>query len=501
MKEHALVTTVSRAARLALVLALVAAAVPPGAASARATNWVVEENQRPGTRSWRIAPGTPRDVEGFANRVSVPIGARFRLFVNTEAPTFKVVAYRLGYYQGLGGRRVWASGQVLGTSQPQPTLDPRTNMVEAPWQPSLVVRTLGWPEGSYLLKLISSTGGASYVPFVVRNDRSTADLVFQHQVNTWQAYNDWGGYNLYEGPQGFDSRSRIVSFDRPYAGSGAAGMLRAMPLIALAERRGLDVTYVTDVDVHRRPDTLLAHRSLVLLNHSEYWSSHMRDAVLAARSSGVNLASFGANGLYRHVRYKKSPLGAARRVVCYKIGEEDPLWGIDPAAVTVDWRDDPVPRPESAIMGAMYVCNGVLADLVVSDPSAWVFAGTGLTKGDRIALAVSGEVDRVFEGAPTPANLQILAHSPVGCDDSNPVADMTYYTASSGAGVFDAASTDWYRTLRCGIPRQDPRCDVHAKMITGTILEAFGGRPAGLSHPAESNLDAFGYQLTDPISP
>jgi hypothetical protein len=373
-------------------------------------------------------------------------------------------------------------------------------MVEAPWAPTMTVATVGWPQGSYLIKLRSSTGGASYVPIVVRNDASAARLLLVQQVNTWEAYNAWGGYSLYHGPAGFDDRSRIVSFDRPYDANGAGGMIRSMPFISIAERSGMDVTYTTDVDIHLDQSSLLQHRAVILLNHSEYWSGEMRHAVLAARGAGVNLADFGANAMYRHIRYESSPLGEARRVVCYKVAREDPLWGVDPSKVTSNWRVGPVPRPESAITGAMYRCHGVRANMV-ADPNAWVFANTGLAKGGTIRLGVSGEVDTVFTDAPTPANLQILAHSPVDCAGAHVFAAATYYTTTSGAGVVDVGSTDWYRTIRCGIPFDDARCNAHAVQITRTVLRVFSNGPAGIRHPAQGNLKAFDYVLTDPISP
>ena len=485
----------------AITLCLVASWFSPFVAQAGQATWLVDENALQGTSAWRIAEGTPHDIEGFANRTSVDKGGSFRLYVSSSAPSDVVRAYRLGYYQGLGGRRVWRSPRADRVDQPAATVDPTTNMVEARWKPTMLVSTQGWPQGSYLLKLMSSDGGASYVPMVVRNDRSTAALVFVQQVNTWQAYNLWGGYSLYDGPDGFDDRSRVVSFDRPYDASGAGGMLRALPFIGLAEERGMDVTYVTDVDLQLRPWLLQAHRAVVLFNHSEYWSSTMRDALLAARGVGVNIADFGANAIYRHVRYEDSPTGPARRVVCYKVGSEDPLWGIDPAEVTVNWRSSPVPRPESAITGAMYRCHGVTAHMVIADPTAWVFAHTGLVAGARIRLAVSGEVDEVFADAPTPANLQILAHSPVTCDGGSSYAAATYYTALSGAGVFDIGATDWYRTLRCGLPLLDGRCSPRAEQITRNVLRVFSKGPAGTKYPAQGNTADLGYVLTDPISP
>jgi hypothetical protein len=488
---------------LAVVLALVAvvAATPPPARAMQA-QWVIDENARPGTATWRIPPGSPHDIQGYADEVSAAVGERVGLYVDTSAPRFRVRAFRLGYYQGLGGRLIWTSRRHDGVRQPPSTVDLDTLMVSTTWTRSLRFRvTDAWVQGSYLLKLVSSTGGQSYIPFVVRDDMSTAPLVIQQQVFTWQAYNDWGGRSLYHGPGGFDDRSRVVSFDRPYTGDGSAGMLRSLPLIALVEQAGMDITYRTDRDLHVRPTELQQHQTLVTLNHDEYWSTAMRDAVESARAVGVNLVSLGANGIYRHVRVQASPLGPAREIVCYKIRDEDPLNGVNNAEVTVNWRSPPVNDPESAVLGAMYDCFGVdHADMVVGDAGAWVFAGTGLHDGDHIAGAVDGEVDRVFPGEPTPASIQVLAHSPATCDDKRSVSDMTYYTASSGAGVVDVGSLGWYKALRCAPPVATPSCSPAATRITRNVLSA-GWAPFGDAHPSVPNAAAFGYTLTDPTYP
>ena len=101
----------------------------------------------------------------------------------------------------------------------------------------------------------------------------------------------------------FADRSRVVSFDRPYDfgfGGGAADLIgNELPLVSLAERLGLDVTYSTDVDLHAAPERLLQHRALISLGHDEYWSSAMRQGVETARDHGVNLLFLGANAIYR----------------------------------------------------------------------------------------------------------------------------------------------------------------------------------------------------------
>jgi hypothetical protein len=191
----------------------------------RGAEWIREENAKPGTGDW-VVPDDPKmweKVRGFADTTSVDHGDPFRLFVSTAAPTWTVDAYRVGFYGGSGARLIWSSGPQTGVRQPAAVVDAETNMAEAPWAPSLEVPTgPEWPPGMYLLKLTSSDGGASFVPMVVRDDGSEAGLLVQSSVTTWQAYNGWGGANLYTGRGGAsETRARVVSFDRPYGGNGS----------------------------------------------------------------------------------------------------------------------------------------------------------------------------------------------------------------------------------------------------------------------------------------
>jgi hypothetical protein len=487
-------------ASLAVIVPASPAAAPPSYPYAQ---WVLDENAKPGTRAWRIKSSAPRDIEGFADRVSAKVGDRVRLYVETSAASYRVTAFRLGWYGGDGARRVWRSDVLPGLNQPAPILEPETNTIVAPWSATVAFDvTSRFVEGSYLLKLTSSTGGASYVPLIVRNDASTADLVVQHQTTTWQAYNRWGGYSLYLGPDGtFQTRSRVVSFDRPYDARGAGGMLRALPFIALLEGDGMDVTYWTDNDLHARPWLLRNHRSLVSLNHDEYWSTRMRDGLEAALAAGVNYANLGANAIYRKIRFEPSALGADRRVVGYKVRHEDPLNGVDNDQVTVNWRNPPSDDPESAVLGPMYQCYGVHDDLVVGAAGSWVFAGTGLANGDVIPGAIAGEYDRIWPDEPTPRTVQILAHSPLWCRGRTRYADTTYYTARSGAGVFNVSSTDWVDVIECAPPVDAKSCSPAAVTITRNVLRHFAFGPAGATRPSFSNVGAFGYTLTQPLDP
>jgi len=447
--------------------------------------WVVAENARPGDSGWRLArPSRRGAIEGYAGAVSATRGQTVSFYVSTTASTFQVFGYRMGYYGGAGGRLVWNSPRVAGTVQPPPTRDPATNMIETAWSASLSVRVdPSWPPGDYLFKLVADTAWDSYIPLTVRDDASRAAIVAQNSVNTWQAYNLWGGYDLYEGPSGAGGRSKVVSFDRPYRiGDGAGDFLgNEFPFVSLVEGLGLDVTYWTDVDLHEHPELLLHHRALISLGHDEYWSRSMRAGVEAARDQGVNLAFLGANAIFRHIRLEPSPLGADRHEVNYRIARNDPLYGRDNGDVTVSWRDAPTRRPENNVLGELYDCNPVKADLVVTDAGAWVFAGTGLRAGDRIGGIVGSEYDHFDPRLPGPANVEILAHSPVTCRNRPSYSDLTYYSAPSGAGVIDTGTGLWVPFL------SDPNGQPALIRITDNILVAFAAGPAGRQHPSVRN--------------
>ena len=184
----------------------------------------------------------------------------------------------------------------------------------------LEVPTDDWPPGAYLLKLIASSGGQRYVPVTVRSPSCAGKIVLKACVQTWQAYNMWGGFDLYKDADGsYDNRSLVVSLDRPYDLNGADMFLTyERNAIKLAEHLGLDLAYVTSMDIAADPHLLDGASALVSMGHDEYWTPAERANVTAARDRGVNLAFLGANAMFRRTRLQSSALGDARQVVCYK---------------------------------------------------------------------------------------------------------------------------------------------------------------------------------------
>lgn len=432
--------------------------------AAHAPNPIVAENSCAGTISWQrdLPIGNQHDIEAFTAPVSVNAGESVKLYVSTAAPLYQFRVYRMGWYQGLGGRLMYSSSRIPGIQQPAAITDPSTRMISARnWHdPVTVPVPTNWVSGVYLVKLESSAGYMRYTFFVVRNDASHAQILFQSSVLTDQAYNLWGGRSLYQDASGSPAqRSYAVSFDRPYtsdAGLSNFGMYE-YDLLRWLEKQGYDVTYSTDVDTDSRPSLLLNHRLFLAAGHDEYWSTAMRKNVTRARDAGVSLAFFGANDIYWHVRLQSSSLGADRVVVCYKDATLDPMAEQDPTEVTVRWRDPPLNQPEDAVLGAMY--SGLTtqaAALVIADGATSFLNGTALHVGSTLPGLVAqdqhtSEVDSVTGDGDTPSTLKILASSPALVSPveagSNALATVraasTLYTARSGARVFDAGTYWW----------------------------------------------------------
>jgi hypothetical protein len=465
--------------------------------------WVIAENARPGTTSWQITPGSGT-IAGFADQVAATAGQAVTLYVSTDAPTFHVEAYRMGYYGGMGAREVWASGAVTGQSQPTCPVAYRTNMVSCDnWSPSLrMTVTAAFVQGDYLLKLVGSTGQQSYIPLTVWDPASHATYLVENDVYTWQAWNPYGGYDFYTGlgscPQGIYppcNRARVVSFDRPYGYAQGAGDFigNEYPFVSFAEERGLDVTYAPSTEIDLHPGLLLQHRALLSLGHDECWSLGERLAAQAAQEHGVNFVFFGASPILRHVRLEPSVLGAAREEAGYRDSAEDPLDGSStPLQVTGNtWADPPASWSEVPFVGEAYSGYVEPGDpavpMAVADTSLWLFRGTGLQDGSTLPGVLFSDFDQFDRGA-HPQNLQILAHSPMPAAEiqtSMPPAysDVSYYTDPvSGSGVFDSGTCAW-------IP--DLSTQPAFRQMTANLLALFGTGPAGRVQPSVANWQQY----------
>ncbi|MBD2772979.1 DUF4082 domain-containing protein [Iningainema tapete] len=479
-------------------IVFVASSTPP-----QSSNAISIENQKPGTTNWRITNQAYDEIAGYAGATSVNKGGSLAIKVSLAQPgQFTIDVYRLGYYGGSGGRLVLSSGALNGITQRACRVTNRTTrLVECNWSTSYTLAVgSDWTSGLYIAKLTDSrTGKQSQVWFVVRDDSSTSDILFQSSFNTFLAYSNFGPvgsrYSLYPFNSTNQQRAVKVSYDRPFSETTTeTGEFNTLlrweyNMMRWLESQGYNVSYVTNVDVHSNSQLLLKHKVFLSVGHDEYWSKEQRDYVEQARDAGVNLAFFSANTAYWRVRFENSTInGQPNRVmVCYK-------QAATASEPTDKFRSQLNNRPESALLGVMYVGDEDVVyagfDFVVKNSSDPYYANTGLNDNDRLSRLVGFEWDRINANA-SPNGLVILGESqfPGAASDldatdlegfpanTDPrIAHAVRYTAPSGAKVFSTGSIQWMWGLDSdGV--DGPREDNRAKQIAVNVFASMGARP------------------------
>ena len=318
----------------------------------------------------------------------------------------------------------------------------------------------GWPVTDTFALPATATSGLYRARFVLQDGRASSTFVIvrppagyqarilvQVPVNTWQAYNTWGGRSLYD-IAGQAVEANRVSFDRPYYGNGLGW---TYPLVLFLEREGYDVSYQTDIDTDVDQSSLLGYHLVIVAGHSEYWTSGMRDAFEAARDAGVNLAFMGANDAYWQVRYENDD----RVIVGYK-RTPDPV--TDPSLETILFRALSPPRPECELIGIQHQ-GGSLSwgpATTRSFPRHWTTRGSPARASTPRASSADSSVSRPTRSRPTMSadsscgnQLTVFFHREMGGDTLGN-ADATAYTAPSGAVVFAAGSKQFVWGLADG---------------------------------------------------
>jgi len=471
----------------------------------RVENPVTRENARPGDADWRLErpqielPYRSRAIEGFASRTSVRAGETIDVCVSMNpAGRFRCEVYRLGYYGGAGARKVRSYGPQPAGPQPDPPLGVK-RVRDCRWAPSLHIEVEdSWLSGVYLAKLSAEgDGGAqSYAIFIVRDDRR-ADFLFQCSDFTWQAYNRWPDhFALYD-----DGKSEWywgggvqVSFNRPYGlycqnfvdGHGSLGagefLLWEFPFAYWLEQHGFDVTYISNLDTHRDPDGLDRAAGFLSVGHDEYWTMEMFRHVQAAIGRGLNVGFFSGNAVCGRIGLGPDAGGTGDRAF-ERVGVFGPPGGTHEFVAMESLRHD---RPyANELIGAHStgpVTGG--ADWVCRKPEHWVFAGTGMKRGDGIPGLVGWE----WHGDPAPIQgLEILASAPTQSAPGQPNGGeftATLYPGPKGNFVFNASTIWWADGLsappgysRPAVYTKPQGPDPRVQKITRNILERMLAAP------------------------
>jgi hypothetical protein len=504
------------------------------------TNPITTENAQPGNPAseWDISGAGDSSIQGFATEISVNRGETIQFKIKTNATRYRLDIYRMGYYNGLGARKITTVSVSRQQPQNQPAcqVNQATGLVDcgnwavsASWTVPADVTS-----GIYFAKVVRpDTGAASHIVFIVRDDASQSDILFQASDTTWQAYNNYGDVygprSLYVGtPSGVSgsavpginpTRAYKVSYNRPFntrsVDNGQDWLFNAeYPMVRWLEANGYDVSYFTGVDSDRRGNLICNHKVLLSVGHDEYWSAQQRANVEAARNAGVHLVFFSGNEVFWKIRWENS-IDASntpyRTLVCYK--QTFQKNGVDPNAVdpqdpptwTGTWRDprcsasSDCNRPENAFTGTLFKVNeGTVAIKVpAADGKMRFWRNTdiaNLAPNDEATLSdrtLGYEWDEDLDNGVRPPGLIRL--STTVADGVDVLQDfggtyargtathhLTLYKHSSGALVFGAGTIQWSWGLDGNHDRGNSTPDRRMQQATVNLLADMGVQPATL---------------------
>lgn len=514
-------------------------------------NAIVRENRQPGVgpQEWDIIDSadphnevSDQNYNGFTTDMSYAPGETISFKIHA-IDAYDLEIFRIGYYGGLGARRVATlTGPTISQSQPcsEIMVDQSTYTSCASW---VVTNTWTVPDdqvsGVYLAKVSPSTGSVpsrgSHIPFVIRDDEGASEILFQTSDTTWQAYNPYGG-NLYSG-------KIRVSYDRPLA-VVSTGRLRGFlgaeyHMIRFLERNGYDVSYFAGVDTARRGEEIAEHEIFLSVGHDEYYSREMRESVENARDAGTNLVFLSGNLMYWKTRWEDN----FRTQVAYKTSSH--VKPDDPSGFTSTWRDVRFEKtgdraePENAVTGLIFGTNGFFSFVPNGSPDGIHGARRGVQVSQADGLrrlwrstpletqntcdvtrlapdTVGFEFDLDEDNGSRPDGLVRLSNANVSRapvmigagtyaaggrfeDAMSANHHVVQYRAPSGALVFNAGTIQWSLGLTT-THLEDPfqgRLDLTMAQATTNIFQDMGALPAT---PIDSCLSTRPPDTAPPIA-
>jgi methionine-rich copper-binding protein CopC len=501
------------------------------------TNPVACENTKPGNPESEWGDFRDDSIQGFATDISANKGATIRFKIKTPATSYHIAIYRMGFYDGDGARRIATiqPSAQLPQAQPACLTQASTGLVDCGnWNVS-ASWTVPADAVSGVYRAVLSRDDVSnadnHILFVVRDDSDQSDMLFQTSDTTWQAYNIYGGNNLYQGtaPAG---RAYAVSYNRPLNVDGEENLFEnaEYPMIRWLEANGYDLSYTTGVDSDRRGALIKNHKLFLSVGHDEYWSGPQRANVEAARDAGVHLAFFSGNEVFWKTRWESSIDGSGtshRTLVCYKETKANaPIDPADPPTWTGTWRDPtnspPADggRPENDLIGQIFMVNGYRSDAITVPAEygkmrLWRNTSVANLQPGQKATFPSGtlgyEWDSYVDNGSQPAGVARLSSTTVEMTGDYVLKDhgntygpgtathaLTLYKAPSGALVFGAGTVQWSWGLDPNHEFSGPPDDIRMKQATVNLFADMGAQPATLRSglvPATKSTDT-----TPPVS-
>lgn len=340
------------------------------------------------------APGSLH-VDGYAGKISVAQGEGVPVHVSTTAEKYDIEVARLGRERVV----VWKQSGLPGVEHPVPE---DASAKGCGWPVSVEVPVgADWAGGYYEISLrVADRGGkwtargartaAGSAFFIVRQavPGSTSKILLQLATNTYNAYNNWGGFSVYAYNSRGNNQGSRVSFERPPASQFSRWEL---PFVQWAEAAGYALEFAANADLEFHPGMLQSYKLVLSVGHDEYWSTPMRDHLEAFIGKGGNVCFFSGNTCCWQVRSEDD----GRAFTCWKQNYfQDPVFKTgDYRTLSTLWSHHLLQRPETQLTGVGFLWGGYhrshgqfmdgKAAFTVHRPEHWLFEGTGLKRGDE----------------------------------------------------------------------------------------------------------------------
>nr|MDQ3577813.1 hypothetical protein [Actinomycetota bacterium] len=489
-----------------------ASGVPTVAAAA---NDVAAENSLPGDlmSNWYLGTnGTSDGIAGYFGACSYAPGQTVAAKVHSAGQAWTMSIQRLGWcgWETAGARTVAAPIAGTVVAQPAPTVDSTLGSTSCAWTTNATwTIPSGMPSGIYhaLWRRTDDPTKVAAGHFVVRPPVGASlagKVVVVVPDCSYQAYNQWGlpgdqgprfspgvwrgrsyyGHGSDPVTNDFSHRSYAVSFDRPYGCASSQPNTYLWdsdyPLVHFLESQGINLVYLSEVDLIADPTLLTGAGMVLMLGHQEYWPIEVYNAYRNAIAAGVNMLSTSSNTALWRTRFAAADT-TYRTMICYKDSGSvdvspgfDGGTGRDPASYTGTWRDarpalaNPDVRNERALTGQQFVFSAPIAEFHTvpfaakhyplwrnsSSIQALIGGQTYTTK----KATVGDELDAPDGGSDQPTNMVNMSPTQITLNSgannqgtiytttATVVAGLTMYRAESGALVATTGSWRYWRT-------------------------------------------------------
>ncbi len=334
--------------------------------------------------------------------------------------------------------------------------------------------------GLYYFHASTESGRFFSFPWIVAPTAPGAPAAVLASNITWNAYNNFGGRSNYIHPDRIPPAPTVnarleldrytdpdhvthhtedydsLSFDRPepinhiplhvqltdpIEGRAACHLAEAeWRFLGWMERQGFAYDLWSETQLHAGQLRLDDYRVLVISTHPEYWSEEMYHAVKSwVFERGGKLMYLGGNGLNCKIEMLDE---GTMKVFNGNVRELSRRGAESRFHLYVE--------SEASLLGVVFSDSGIMtaAPYRVIDAGHWIFAGTGLSDGDRfgrtslhmrIPGGASGhETDKTSPSSP--ANVHVLAK---GMNPDDGGGEIVHFDTESGGEVFSVGSINY----------------------------------------------------------